>query len=60
MPQENVRIVVQGTPRAEKEFDLVEVNRAEVERIARVMEKDAAAAQREIEKLVRGTRLGAR
>lgn len=54
MPAENVRLVVQGVPRADKDFDLVEVNRSEAQRLAQLMEKDAAAAQREIERIVRG------
>jgi len=54
MPAENVRIVVQGVPRAEKEFSVVELNRNEARRLAQLMEKDAEAAQREIERIVRG------
>lgn len=57
MPAENVRIVVQGVPRAEKEFDLVEVNRAEARRLAELMAKDAEAAKREIERISRGAGL---
>lgn len=61
MPADNVRIVVRGVPRAEKEFSVVEVNRAEAQRLAELMAKDAEKAKREIERILRGNgRIGGR
>ncbi len=54
MPLPNTRIVIQGVPRAEKEFEVVEVSAREAQRLARALKTDTDRAKREIQNLIRG------
>ncbi len=54
MSMPNVRIVVQGAPRADREFDVVETSKREAERLGQVLQKDASAALAELKRALAG------
>lgn len=55
MPVSNTRVAVIGAARAEKDFDVVEVSKEAAQKLAEQLARDADAAKREIERVLRGT-----
>ncbi len=56
MPVENTRIVVIGAPRADKEFEIVEISKKEIQRQAELLVKDEERALRDLERTLRAGR----
>lgn len=48
MPVENTRVVITGTPRADKAFEVVEISKKEIQRQAEHLVKDEARALAEL------------
>jgi hypothetical protein len=55
MTVENVRLVVTGQPRIDREMRVVEVSREEALRLAAIMAKDADAMKREVRRMLGGS-----
>lgn len=53
MPVPNTRIAVVGAPRADKAFEVVEVNKKEVQRLAEQLVKDEARTLAELGRTLR-------
>lgn len=54
MSMPNVRVVVQGAPRADREFDVVETSKREAQRMGELLQKDAAAALADLKRALAG------
>ena len=54
MPMPNTRVVVVGSPRADREFDLIDLSRARLEKLARDLASDCERAKRELERITLG------
>ena len=50
MPVENTRIVVRGTPRADREFTVVERTREAAQKVLKDLSRDADALRREFQR----------
>lgn len=56
MPKPNTRMVIIGAPRADRDFDSVEVSRREARRLADLMTRDVERFAREMERILRPER----
>lgn len=56
MPVPNLRIVVVGVPRADKEFEAFEVSKREAQRLARDAERDLERVKRELDAQIRAAK----
>lgn len=53
MPVENTRVVVVGVPKAGKAFEIVEINKKEISRLAEQLVKDEARTLGELRRKLR-------
>lgn len=53
MPVDNTRVVIVGVPRADKAFEVVEINKKEIQRQAEQLVKDEARTLEELRRTLR-------
>lgn len=58
MPQPNTRVVVLGTPKADKDFDVFDAARLEAEREGEKRDKEATKLLRDLQRVGRDLRRG--